>query len=140
MKTSAKKKEYYWVYTVSSEKEGLVYVGVGKLKDIFSFNAIKFHKDFNNEEDYDVETIDCSEDKASAVRKAKVYLGVYGNLKFNVPTKKVIRCLTTGEVFKTAAEACRKYDIKPTNMAHHLAGRMGFRQLKGLEFCFEEVQ
>ena len=39
------------------------------------------------------------------------------------PTSKPIKCIETGETFDCARDACKKYNINPSNMCSHLKGR-----------------
>lgn len=45
-----------------------------------------------------------------------------------------IRCVETGEIFETAAQACKEYDIKPSAMSNHLNNKQSYRTVRNLTF------
>jgi hypothetical protein len=137
IKISEKTKNNQWVYLVKSPAGEIVYIGVARLKDAITFNAFNFRPEFDPDAPYELELLESYSNRYEANKAKEMYLMVYGTPVFNRECKRVVRCITTGEVFNTAVEACRKYGIEQSNMTHHMAGHLGFKSLKGLEFKYE---
>jgi hypothetical protein len=47
------------------------------------------------------------------------------------PPSYVIRCIETGEIFTSQAEACRQLDIDPSRLSRHLNGHKGYETILG---------
>lgn len=47
------------------------------------------------------------------------------------PPSYVIRCVETGEIFTSQAEACRQLGIDPARMSRHLNGHPGYEIVSG---------
>jgi len=47
------------------------------------------------------------------------------------PPSYVIRCVETGQIFTSQAEACRELGINPRSMSYHLNGRPGYETVLG---------
>lgn len=137
IKISENTKNNHWVYLVKSASGEVVYIGVTRLKDAITLNAFNFRPEFDPSAEYEIELLDNYSDRCEAIRAQRAYMTLYGVPLFNRDCRRVIRCTTTGEVFNTAIEACRKYGIEQSNMAHHMAGHSGFKSLKGFEFKYE---
>lgn len=137
IKISENTKNNHWVYLVKSASGEVVYIGANRLKDIITLNAFNFRPEFDTTAEYEIELLESYPDKINAIRAQRGYFALYGTPLFNRECRRVVRCTTTGEVFKTAVEACRKYGIEQSNMAHHMAGHSGFKSLKGFEFKYE---
>lgn len=137
MKISNKTKNNFWVYLIKSNTGEVLYIGFGKLKDVVNLTAVNTNPNFNENEEYEIELLDNYENRFEALKAYKLQFMLYEKPLFNREYKTVVRCLTTGEVFKTASDACRRYDIQRSNMSNHLSGKPGFKKVKGLEFRFE---
>lgn len=137
IKISENTKNNYWVYLVKSARGDINYIGANRLKDVITLNAFNFRPEFDTTAEYEIELLESYPDKINAIRAQRAYFALYGVPLFNRDCHRVVRCLTTGETFQTAREACQKYGIEQSNMTHHLNGRFGFNRLKGLEFKYE---
>ena len=67
-----------------------------------------------------------TKDKISNTLKGKMTGIKNGN-------SKQIICITTGEVFECSRDACRKYDLAPSNLCRALKNH---KQIKGLLFMY----
>jgi hypothetical protein len=47
------------------------------------------------------------------------------------PPSYVIRCIETGEIFTSQAEACRQLGIDPSRLSRHLNGHKGYETILG---------
>lgn len=137
IKISENTKNDYWVYLIKSPDGEVVYIGATRLKDAITLNAFNFRPEFDPSADYELELLESYNNRYEATRAQQAYMTLYGVPVFNRACKRVVRCITTGEVFNTAVEACRRYGIEQSNMTHHMAGHLGFKSLKGLEFKYE---
>lgn len=131
------KKDEYWVYSLRNKSNEVLYLGVNRIKDIFSFNELNYRPEFDTNQEYKIELLESVPSKTQAMQIMQNYFVMYGTPVFNRPVRKVLKCLTTGEIFYNAAEACRHYDIAQSNMTHHLHKAPGFNKLRGLEFAYE---
>ena len=49
---------------------------------------------------------------------------------------KPVLCITTGEVFASQVDVCKKYNIQSSDISRHLNGKPHHLSCKGLKFCF----
>ena len=129
-------KNEYKVYLIYNQSNMIEYIGVDKLKDIITLNAINTNPFYNSEELYKIDIIGSYANRKEAQNIANDYIMIYETPRMNKPYKRFVKCITNGEIFPTAAQACNKYGISPSNMCHHLSRTMGYNKLKGLEFCY----
>lgn len=45
-----------------------------------------------------------------------------------------VQCIETGIIYNSSAEACRALDLSSSALSNHLAGRTGFKTVKGYTF------
>lgn len=45
-----------------------------------------------------------------------------------------VRCVETGEIFKTMAECAKAHELSQSNLANHLLGKAGYKSVKGKHY------
>lgn len=125
-----------------NETEQCVYVGVCKLRDVFTFPDARANTEwsrvFSATSALTIAIIavsdsihDCMNYRYQIVQNKQPYCNVYG-AAVNKPLK--IICNETGETFESAAAACKAYDLSPSQLSNHLRGLSGYRTVKGKTF------
>lgn len=135
-----------FLYVVRNRSGGIEFIGCGTMPEIVSMRAIKNNKFFNPSAVYEFcilynqhfkRRIDALNALGTAIRaihggtpRMNLYSRDYNN-------DKRIVCLQTGEIFNSASDICRKYEINPGQLSAHIRGVHGYKTVKGMTFVYE---
>lgn len=107
------------------------YVGYIRLINLFTLSDAKVNHEFDIEKPVMLCVIDICENSGMAYRQHAIR-----RREYRLPVKPhrlfgEIECITTNEVFPSAAEAARQHGIGQSNLSNHLNDRPGFKSVKG---------
>jgi hypothetical protein len=130
----------WYVYSVESAAGGpVLYLGYNNLAAITSFQSLMGNPAFKRNDVYKVIIHSVHADQISA-HNAAVKLIPEKQPALNLTERynryMPVVCVTTGQRFRNAAEACRMLGIPSPRMSNHLAGKAGHKTIKGLSFRF----
>lgn len=117
----------------------VVYIGVCKLSNLFSIpdarSNVLFDETFDEAQSLLIRLLKQCQTKVEAQRHVIQFINERGTPLMNCATfqhvNQRIRCVTTGETFKSAKEACDAHDLVPSQLSNHLSKKPSYRTCKG---------
>lgn len=131
-----------WVYAVYDNNK-LVFMWYDRLSDIIAMKSISKTEGYDINKPYTFVLLSAHKNRIEAENSLIVWLNKselegktpeYNTHFRNYNNNQRIVCLQTGDIFNTAAEACKLLGLSTSAMCNHLARRVGFRSVKGLIF------
>ena len=135
----------YYVFSLHSAEGEVLYVGYDLMADIVSFKTLRKNPAFKDDQLYSIVIVGKGETQLVAHEKAVEYRKAMCGLKlpeFNMTAsinrRMAVTCDQTGEVWRTAREACAALGIPTSNMSQHLNRTKGHRSVHGKTFSYVE--
>lgn len=132
----------FYTYQIQTETE-VLYVGFGKLRDIFEFKKLLSLPSFDQTKNYTViihrgypTRFEAANNSMRLVREIGQGVLPLFNKELGFNRGKAIICNETGVVYPSAYEACKLLKIHPPRMSNHLQGLKGHRTIHGLTFSY----
>lgn len=119
-------------YTISDTRapEQVLFLATGKLSTVVTLQDFRRSRMYNAEAVYTVTLID----RQPSRELMEVYKAMYNPAEYVAPQSSAVRCVETGELFKTSYEAAKTLGLTFSALSNHLNGKKGFKTVKGLTF------
>jgi len=132
--------ETYVVYKLLTEKRVTIYVGYEKLRNVFRFSKILRNSSFDLSKPLKFEMVAIYDNREAAKSEAiktrrYFYARLYREKALSQYT--LVRCVETGKIYKNIATVCRCEGLQTGNMSMHLAGKTGYKTVKGKTYVRE---
>lgn len=129
------------IYEVYDADRQLIYIGHCELRNLFRLEDLTGHADLKPQQPIKIkllETYSTESEALSALSEIMKRIELPPlNLSQSERNKRLIRCVESGEIFKTQAELCRLRNIKQSNLCRHIRREKGFDTVGGCryEYC-----
>lgn len=120
-----------YTITQTSSPEQVLFLGYGKLSTVVTLQDFRRSLAYNPEAVYTMTIIDREPDR----EVMDMYKAMYNPIECMAPKSSAVRCVETGEVFKTSYEAAKTLGLTFSALSNHLNGKKGFKTVKGLTFA-----
>lgn len=110
---------------------GVLYVGACELRNVFKL------PDWNGNADQEImlSIVEIFHTSVEAKNRQYELVKIYDLSKTMAGTKyRFIRCVETGEIFKTISMCAKAHNLGASNLINHLNGRAGFKSVKGKHY------
>jgi hypothetical protein len=139
--TVADIKQQFAIYTHSDAAGTIKYIGVAPLAELFTFSDAECNSLWpdhfsGNERPITINVIALTHDEQEAykehARLVMQYTPICNRQGYYVnPRRQNIKCVETGEVWRTAAEACKAHGLATSALTNHLNHKPGYKTVKG---------
>lgn len=144
IRTSAKTvKDTFYVYTVSEPDGPILFVGLDLLSNLVRFRELMKNPEFDPFKTYEIELRESAPNPFEGRRAQYRLLNeLFGcntpplNRSQNLSHHMSVLCEQTGIIYRSAAEACDNLNLSQSQLSQHLAGKRGYKSVKGYTFRY----
>lgn len=129
----------YWTYQVIREDGELVFIGCGRLNDIYSWSRFRQCKYIRMDEVLEIRLMNGFSHRIDALNAvcnmcAEIKLPLFNSVIRDYSCENFVVCNETKRIYRNAAETARQMQLTPSALCYHLKGKKGYRTVKGYTF------
>lgn len=126
----------YNVYSITraDNPDELLFIGAANTTNMLEMREFRRTMGFNLNTEYTITVLKSYPTLAEAVTSAQMYAVLYSPTYSFTTGKSAVRCVETGEVYKSGYAAAKALGLGWSALCNHLNGKPGFKTVKGFTF------